>query len=1180
MAEAILFNIASELLKNLGSKALEEIAAAGGFKDQLEKLKDTANTIKDVLSDAEQRQEENKAVRGWLEKLRSVVYDADDLFDEFSTMVTRKESMAGSTISKEVRLFFSSSNPAAFAYKMARQVKEIRERLDAIAKDGDQFTFRPLGNDIGQALSCGRRRQTYSYVDADEVIGRDEDKKAIVEMLMLDPNVGENISVLSIVGIGGLGKTTLAQFVYNDEQIQKHFELKLWVCVSDVFDIKVVIEKILMSATSTKPQDVEIDQLQTQLRRIIGGKNCLLVLDDLWNENRDKWLELKALLKVGRMGSKILVTSRSKRVAKMIAGTTPPYELKGLSEEKSWLLFERMAFETGQQQLYPNLVEVGKKIVKKCADVPLAIRTLGGLLYGREESVWISFKENELAKIPEGGNNIITILKISYHQLWSPLKNCFAYCALYPKDYEMYKETLISLWMAEGFITPSYEGQSLEEAGEMYFLTLLQSCFFQEITRDEWGGIKSCKMHDLMHDLAQEVAGTETIVAKLGMGTFDKRARHLSFGYRLSLTSKAPFPTSLFELKHLRTFLLPGQVKDGGQFNKSICHQIFSSFNCLRVLDLHNLGIKSLASSIGNLVHLRYLDLSFTLIKALPASITKLQNLLTLKLHACHNLKTLPMDIRKLINLRHLDVSRCYLTRMPAGIGTLTNLHKLDEFVVGSRKLLAAAHLRDLNALAKLRGKLHINIRRELEDPAYEAKEANLGSKFGLTELYIEGKWDYLSTYDNDVHDQAVLDGLQPHPNLKKLEIQHFRGQRPPIWASMDNLNSFLPKLVEVSLRHCFLKNVPLFHRLRFLKRLRLAYLESVEYMESGNYEPPSSSSSSSMLLFFPSLEELTLICMDKLKGWWMEVEVENNTGEEETVLSSSSTATSIEWWQQHKQLPLFPRLRRLRIHNCPNLKSMPLCPDVEELELVEVNKELVVMTSMVRPIEYPTADATSSSSFQSAYSNKVKALCLDDVDTLLSLPADCIQHLSSLDIRDPRVPDLSALGEVFTSLSSLRSLEITFCHGLRSLSGGLEHLSSLEKMAISDCQQLDLSAGMPWKALKGLRSLTLHLIYNMLVLPDGLQHLTTLRSLEISYNFRLTAIPEWINCLTSLEFLEINYCDKVKSLPEGIRLLTSLKELIIRGCSRVLTERCRGPNGDDWPKIQHIPVVKVLETW
>ncbi|GAB2282597.1 hypothetical protein Dimus_017135 [Dionaea muscipula] len=463
MAEAVMFNIIESLLKNLGSKAIEEVAAAWGFQDQLDKLKDTANTMKDVLSDAEQRQVVDKALRLWLERLRSVVYDADDLFDEFSTIVMRKELMTGSTLSiePEVRRFFSRYNQAAFAYKMARQVKTIRGRLDDIAKDGDMFALGLLhGIDIGQPPSLGTR-ETYSYVAADDVIGRDEDREAIVEML-LDPNVEEKISVLSIVGMGGLGKTILAQLVFNDDKIKNHFESRFWVCVGDdVFDMKVVIAKILMSVMGEKPGD-GIDELQSQLQWVIGGKKYLLVLDDLWNENRGKWLELKNLLMVGSMGSKILVTTRSRGVAKIV-GTTSPYDLKGLPEEKSWSLFERMASEPGQQQLHPNLVKVGKEIVKKCANVPLAIRTLGGLLYGQEESMWLSFKENELSKIPEGGNIIMAILKISYHHLASPLKNCFAYCALFPKDYEIDKETLIYLWMAEGFIIPSYEGQSLEE---------------------------------------------------------------------------------------------------------------------------------------------------------------------------------------------------------------------------------------------------------------------------------------------------------------------------------------------------------------------------------------------------------------------------------------------------------------------------------------------------------------------------------------------------------------------------------------------------------------------------------------------------------------------------------------------------------------------------------------------
>ncbi|GAB2279528.1 hypothetical protein Dimus_039355 [Dionaea muscipula] len=929
-----------------------------------------------------------------------------------------------------------------------------------------------------------------------------------------------------------------------------------------------------MSATGKKPDEVGIDQLQSQLRNIIDGKKYLLVFDDVWNEDRNKWRELEKLLKVGSMGNKILVTTRSWEVAKIV-GTTTRYDLEVLSEEKSWSLFERVAFKPGQQ-LHPNLVKVGKEIVKKCANVPLAIVTLGSLLYDQEESKWLPFMENELHKIAESGNDIIPILKISYHHLRSPLKKCFVYCSLFPKDYEMDKEALIYLWMAEGFIIPSYEGQSLEDAGEMYFLTLLQRCFFQDITKDKWGDIRSCKMHDLMHDLAREVAGTETIVAKLGMETFDnKRAHHLSIGYPLS--SESEVPTSCFELKSLRTFLLPKQEWIA-KCSKSICPQIFSSFRCLRVLDLHKLGIESLPSSIGHLVHLRYLDLSSTYIKTLPASITELQNLQTLKLRWCNKLEILPMDIRKLINLRHLDVGGCdNLTCMPVGIGTLTNIHKLNYFLVGSKSSTTnsrrmGAQLRDLNTLVELRGKLHIKILGELRDPINEAKEENLRSICtGLTELELEwNEDDYVKDYVQK-HDEDVLDGLQPNPDLRRLEIRCYRGQRLPIWPSMDNLNSSFPNLVVVSLENWkWCQNVPMFHRLPSLKSLTLRYLGSVEYMESSNYKPASST------LFFPSLEELTLEGMDKLKGWWnIEVEAAEtcSVGEEAPI----SCISSIKWWQQQKQLPSFPRLRRLEIYECPNLKSMPLCPNVEELYLLGVNKELVVLTySMASPIEYSTAASTSSSFHES--SSRLKHLYFDDVNNILSLlAAGCLQNISSLTIQDPMLPDLSALGP---SLSSLQSLKIKDCHGLRSLSGGLEHLSSLKSMQIRNCSELDLSAegmevDMPWKALKGIRSLVLWGIPKMVELPDGLQHLTTLRSLRISFSDGLIALPEWIRCLTSLESFDMWSCPGVKSLPEGFRLLTSLKVLRIRG-SEVLRERCRDPNGDDWPKIQHIPSVDV----
>ncbi|GMH24643.1 hypothetical protein Nepgr_026486 [Nepenthes gracilis] len=784
------------------------------------------------------------------------------------------------------------------------------------------------------------------------------------------------------------------------------------------------------------------------------------------------------------------------------------------------------------------------------------------------------------------GNNIMNILKLSYHHLWSPLKNCFAYRALFPKDFRMDKETLISLWMAEGFIVPSYESRSLEEAGEEYFMTLLQRCFFQDITRDELGNIAKCKIHDLMHDLAQEVAGADCALTNSAELDIDKRAHHLSFGY--CLESSSEFCGSLLKLKNLRTFLLPVQWQDATEFSRSSCNQIISSFECLRVLDLHNLGIESLPSSIGKLVHLRYLDLSHLPIKELPVSITNLQNLETLKLIDCYKLTKLPMNMKKLINLRHLDVTGCFnLTHMPSGMGTLTALHKLSSFIVGIRSSSASnfkshtAQLSDLNALNNLRGKLCITVFGELVDPVSEAREANLGSKFGISELHID--WD-LQNYHNSInqkHDETLLDGLLPHPNLRKLKISSHRGERLPNWASMDDLSSSLPKLVELELSNCgWCQYLPSFSQLPFLKRLCLTSLNSVMYMESGCCKPTSSLSSAAAL-FFPSLEKLTLDYMVSLKGWWKDAPA--TTSKDHRTVSSME---AIEQWQKHLPWPSFPKLSELSIKICPNLMAMPLCPNVRVLKLLKVNENFSVRTMMVNPVSFSAADLPSSSTSYSLALSKLDSLCVDNVDNLINLPLECLQNLTSLDLRDHNLLNLSTLGDVFRSLSCLKSLNIIGCHRLRSLSGGLEYLTSLKELDIRNCEELDLSAdgmpgdGMPWKALKSLQSLHFHMIPKMSVLPDGLQHVTTLRSLFISDNDELTTIPEWISSMTSLELIYLFDCPRLTSLPEGIRFLASLKRLKISGCQGLI-DRCRGPRGDDWPKIQHIPVVSVrLTSW
>jgi hypothetical protein len=335
----------------------------------------------------------------------------------------------------QVRIFFSKSNQLGYGLKMGQRIKAIRKRLHEIATDRLTFGLieRPI---VMQPEHKKREEDTHSFVLNEEVIGRN-DVKEDVKKLLLDSNTEENVSIIPIVGIGGQGKTTVAKYVFNDEQVQNHFELKVWVCVSDPFNMKTIVQQLIESATKKRPESSEMEPLQSELREIIGGKRFLLILDDVWNENRESWLNLKTLLMGGSRGSKVLITTRSMKVAE-ITGTVSPYVLGGLSENSSWDLFKKMAFKNGEEPKNLELVKIGREIVRKCARVPLVIRSIGSMLYFKNSvEDWSYFEKNELLKVTQHENDIIPILKLSYDHLPLHLKQCFVFCSLFPKDYRI-----------------------------------------------------------------------------------------------------------------------------------------------------------------------------------------------------------------------------------------------------------------------------------------------------------------------------------------------------------------------------------------------------------------------------------------------------------------------------------------------------------------------------------------------------------------------------------------------------------------------------------------------------------------------------------------------------------------------------------------------------------------------
>ncbi|XP_018728514.1 disease resistance protein RGA2 isoform X2 [Eucalyptus grandis] len=361
MAESLLFSIAESMLGKIASPVLQEAIAIYNIENQILELRETLTAIKAVLLDAEVRQAKNALLQVWLDQLQHVFYDAEDVLDELECEALRKQVISRyGGVKGKVRRFFSTSNPLMFRAEISHKIKEIRERLSKISTKKDQFNLNMWSVDNG--VGHTRSRETHSFISNLDVVGRDIDKEKIIEMLMRPDD--KNLSVFPIVGIGGLGKTTLAKLVYNDDKVKEQFTLRRWVCVPEDFDLRKTIEGIIKDAT---PQDLsifDIEQLQNSLQGIIKDKKFILVLDDVWSNDSRRWKELRELLSRGASESKIIVTTRSVEVASIV-GTHPMHNLKGLSHEDSMALFKKWAFDEKEKEPCLDLLEIGNDIVKK-----------------------------------------------------------------------------------------------------------------------------------------------------------------------------------------------------------------------------------------------------------------------------------------------------------------------------------------------------------------------------------------------------------------------------------------------------------------------------------------------------------------------------------------------------------------------------------------------------------------------------------------------------------------------------------------------------------------------------------------------------------------------------------------------------------------------------------------------
>ncbi|XP_010058597.2 putative disease resistance protein RGA1 [Eucalyptus grandis] len=656
----VVSSILGPLLQKLASPAVEDFQLVWSVKDDREKLKNTLEMIQKVLADAEQKQTKEEAVRLWLLKLEDFCYDAEDVLDEFESRALWWR--ARSTFKRKVCYLSSWLSNFSFQFKMADKMKELGKRLDRINEEKIKFN---LLSDVHE-MPIVLQRETHSFVPTSKVIGRNVEKKKIIELLMGsdDGNVGK-IGVIPIIGMGGSGKTTLAKLVYNDDEVKKHFDCLVWLSMPVEFQVTEIIIDIIKSLGHKEEYD-KLDMLRNCLRSMVENKRCLFVMDDVWEVTEDAWRELTESLEGVSEGSKVIVTSRNKSVAS-IMGTVPPLKLANLSKEDSLTLFVKCAFDQGQEKNHPDLMVIGEEIVNKCKGNPLAVTTLGCSLHSRNNrKEWEYVRDSNMWRLK---TNILPSLRISYDLMPSYLKQCFAYCSIFPRKYEFANIELIHLWISNGFIQSSGNNQELQEKGRQYLEELRSRSFFNVVW--EAYPLLCIGMHDLIYELAISVAQPESSNIRAWTRDISWRTRYISFP-NPSGVPKDEVSGCLSKVSRVRTIVCWGLGSSDSEFFLETC---ISQFKHLRVLWLQDSSFHLLPRSIGRLKHLRYLSLNGnSYIKKLPKSVCELYNLHTLILGGCNELEELPTSIKHMISLRFLWVTTKQQHFLKSGIGCLTSL--------------------------------------------------------------------------------------------------------------------------------------------------------------------------------------------------------------------------------------------------------------------------------------------------------------------------------------------------------------------------------------------------------------------------------------------------------------------------------------------------------------------------
>ncbi|KAL5557389.1 hypothetical protein UlMin_039625 [Ulmus minor] len=757
MVDAVVTVFLEKLLRALS----EETHVLIGFRDQFESLQSELLLMQSFLKDAERLKRKKETLRRIMVDLRELIHQAEDMLADCQLQSNDEDSFTGGC------LMCLHPTKLSFQHQTGKRLIEINKKIGKIKKNISTYLGVPILNQLDQMIDQEMVQWSSPVYDHTQVVGLEGDTRKLKDWLYeADRN---NILSIGVVGMGGLGKTTIAQKVFNDREMEDHFERRIWVSVSQTFTEKQILRSMLRNLGDASVGDDE-GELLKKMNQYLMGKRFLIVMDDVWSTDVAWWRRIYDGLPKGN-GSGIIITTRIEEVAqKMGVKEARMHWPKCLSRDDSWLLFRQIAFaDRGGVCDNPQLEVVGEEIVAKCKGLPLAIKAVGGIMLCKPSSYheWRRIADHFRDELAEKDDSVMASLQLSYDELPSYLKSCFLCLCLYPEDCVITKDQLVHWWIGEGFV-PLRSGRASTEAGEDCFTGLTNRCLLEVVDKTYYGTIDTCKIHDMVRDLVIRIAKEDAFI-----GLDETSCRHLSIDTTMAQNHFVANP----ELRALLSTTKIGEVnKIASNIGKKFCKSRY-----IRVLDLSRsifeTPLTGLLYQVGSLQHLTYLSVSNTHpLVQLPPSLEKLHNLQILDVSYCQNLKSLPPYIVTFKKLKVLDISHCgSLECLPKGLGRLSQLEVLLGFKPAKSNQPEGCRIGELRNLIRLR-KLGLQLTR-----GDEITDTEVNALVNLQEL------QYLSISCFDSHgDELItkLDSFFPPQQLHELSLKFYPGKISPIWLN------------------------------------------------------------------------------------------------------------------------------------------------------------------------------------------------------------------------------------------------------------------------------------------------------------------------------------------------------------------------------------------------------------